>query len=192
MSDAPSCTSSERGAARSRRAEPRRQPARPRGRPPAGEGPHEAAHRVRGHRRCWSSPSACSGCASSGSRTTGSETLGALQERASAYGKLRSDAACSPAPRGERRRRLLQGLAAARPTRSREVRPSPSTGRSLNAVARIPPSTSPDSLGLRAASARTSSFLAQDPGNSEQLSTVMRGAHRRPQAPGRVTTPIRA
>ena len=79
------------------------------------------------------------------------ETLGTLQERAFAYGKLRSDA-CHV--RGllaaERRRRLLQGLPRARARSRISGAGSLRIDQAIaSAVAQIPASTFPDNLGFR-------------------------------------------
>ena len=81
--------------------DPGRQSSRPCGRAPAGQGPHQAAHRVRGHGLLVVAVGLL-GLRVLGQSNDRVATLGALQERAFAYGKLQSDACtCSPAPRRE-------------------------------------------------------------------------------------------
>ena len=103
-----------------RRAEPGRQSARPRGRPPAGQGPHQAADRVRRHGRAARRGRPARAARPRAVERPGRGARGA-PGTASAYGQLQSEA-CSvrAAPRGERRRRT-----STRSDRRRSGRPPP-------------------------------------------------------------------
>jgi signal transduction histidine kinase len=114
------------------------------------------------------------------------ETLGTLQERAFAYGKLRSDAL-------HVRLLLAQNVGFYSKVFPGSSKQDPSTGglaidRAItSAVAQIPASTFPDNLGFRPP-AEDETFLRRIRATGEQLSKVMREITTGRAAPARVTS----
>ena len=155
-----------------------RQSCRPRGRPPAGQGPHQAARRVRGHCRAGRRGRPARSARPRAVERQGGR-LGPLQQRASAYGKLQSDAS------------HVRGLLAenvggfsGRPGNNRTVaghdgrdsrrcRPG-GRERARADRARDPRPTASDSC----LTAEDEGVLRQIRAKSDRLSTVMRGDHR--------------
>jgi signal transduction histidine kinase len=116
------------------------------------------------------------------------ETLGTLQERAFAYGKLRSDALhvrllLSENVAGDFHKVLTEGRAEARGAGGLAVDQA-----IANAVAEIPPSTFRDTLGF-VPPPEDESFLRRIRARGGQLSNVMQEIIR--LAPGEVPTPLR-
>ena len=154
--------------------EPRATTARPGRRPPAGQGPHEAADRVRRHVGAARRGRCCSGSASSAQSNDRVSELGPLQQRAAAYGQLQSDIASVRLllPENLPGRRFYKVWPGAAPIPLRGDARVAVDQAVANQVKRIAPATAPDRLGFTPP-AEDESVLGEIREESHRLSSLM-------------------